>query len=267
MGSITLDWKQEVIEQLNTIGLSPVVNKDLNLFSLSLPPAKLVISLLDLNDPVDPLLLISKQEQYHLIGGQHFHLWEDIWYTRRLQVLSRIKTVLGMNERIHARKAKIFKVSQDVADEFFNDNHLQYSASARYKYALVYEGRLVAIAAFSNMRKVMRGDKLYRSAELIRFATLAGYTVTGGFTKLLKHFIDQHDPDDVMSYADRDWSLGAAYERSGFELTGIVSPAKIFIDKSSYKRYFSHRLPEDVVESRYFNIFNTGNLKYLLKLR
>ena len=65
----------------------------------------------------------------------------------------------------------------------------------------------MAVATFSGGRTLKFGDrKNQRSYELIRFATLKEFVVIGGFDKLLKAFCKEHQPDDIMTYADRDWS-------------------------------------------------------------
>jgi hypothetical protein len=51
------------------------------------------------------------------------------------------------------------------------------------------------------------GDRQdFRSYELLRFASLQGYVVVGGMDKLMKAFMHENQPDDIMSYADKDWS-------------------------------------------------------------
>jgi hypothetical protein len=44
--------------------------------------------------------------------------------------------------------------------------------------------------------------------------------------KLLKAFIDEMHPDDIMSYADASWSNGDAYRKLGF----TEEPPKTFPD-------------------------------------
>lgn len=229
---------------------------------------KLVLNLVSLKNGSQPHEFIELQNGYRNKGIDCFNLWEDVWATRKDQVLGRVAAIAGMNERIHARKTKIISISQQQADEFLIANHLQESAKAKYKFALTENDRMVAVATFSNLRFMKNGIDGYRSAELIRFATLSGYTVTGGFSKLLKYFIKKYCPHDVMSYSDRDWSLGKAYEHAGFELKEITSPALIMLHVKSLVRFFPHRLsPEELQSDEYIKIFNTGNLKYLLYLR
>ena len=98
-----------------------------------------------------------------------------------------------------------------------------------------------------------------RSFELIRFATLQGYVVVGGMNKLLKAFIKEHQPDDIMSYADRDWSDGRSYDKLGFTKNENNLPQSFYINLKTLERS-SISLP---LEDEYLKIFNTGSIKYI----
>lgn len=237
-------------------------------YTLLLCNKKILLNLLSLDKHYQPSALIALQAEYQAKDMLLLQIWEDIWYARPAQVLGRIRSVLGLNKRLHARKAEIMVINQQQADDFLSLHHLQASARAKYKFALSMEGEIVAVACFSSLRPMKRIAPTYQSAELIRFASLTGYTVTGGFRKLLKHFVQLTCPDDVMSYADRDWSLGNAYAKAGFVLTETTAPAEIWLYKKDFSRYFAHRLPVDVISNAegYLRIFNTGNLKYILYL-
>ena len=61
-----------------------------------------------------------------------------------------------------------------------------------------------------------------RSFEWIRFASLRGLRVIGGMGKLLDAFVQEHKPDDVMTYVDAAESDGSAYKELGFEQEAII---------------------------------------------
>jgi len=123
----------------------------------------------------------------------------------------------------------------------------------------------------------------YTSVELIRFATADGFTVQGGLSKLIKHLIKTILPNDVMTYADLDWSYGKGYTKLGFELVAQVPPAEIWLDQATNTRYFPHRLPDKIITAtaqlteaertiylnslHYISVFNTGNLKYIIQCK
>ena len=94
----------------------------------------------------------------------------------------------------------------------------------------VEPGSLVAVATFSNARKWQKGEKTIRSYEWTRYASLPGVRINGGMGKMLKAFVDDVNPDDVMSYADLEWSEGAVYEQLGFRLEGVKDPVLFCVD-------------------------------------
>jgi hypothetical protein len=265
---ISFGWKNVVLTTLQDVGID-VMPVEHEKYDLLLCNGKVAIHLIALDNDYSPVELIELQSAFQLKNITLLQLWEDVWTTRHEQVLGRVKSVLGLNKRFHGRKGEIIVINQKVADDFLNSNHIQESARAKYKFALQIDGQIVAVACFSDVRLMKRIAPNYKSVELIRFATLIGYTVTGGFTKLLKHFIKLVAPNDVMSYADRDWSLGNAYEQSGFKLVNVTPPAQIWLHKTDLERYFPHRLPVATPEilNEYLSIFNTGNLKYILYLK
>lgn len=217
-----------------------------------------IINLVDLDNPFVPQNLIELQEKY---AGEHIkliHLWEDIWRSRSSQVLARLTSLLRQNKRIHGRKTKIHKIAKPIADTFLNTNHLQGAVSSRYKIGLFEKEELVAVATFSALRK-MNHTENYKSAELIRFAVKAGYSITGGLSKLISHFAELHQPNDLMTYADRDWSAGEAYIRLGFSQTAVAAPQSYILNQQLQRQLVKD---EPIGGTK---IFNTGSLKFILQ--
>ena len=87
--------------------------------------------------------------------------------------------------------------------------------------------------------------------------------------KMLKHFIKETDPDDIMSYADLEWSEGNAYEMLGFKLEGVKKPVVFKVDASLERLPVKTETTEctslqETAGSLYFQ--NLGSNKYRLKL-
>jgi hypothetical protein len=263
LGSLTKQWHIEFLSQLDAVEIKYDLNFDTCYTLVLLKECRVSINLMDLADTFDKRDLVDLQDAEELKQIQLIQLWEDIWSTRREQVLSRIISIVGLNKKIYGRNTSVLNLTQQEADVFLNQNHLQCSVGAKYRYGLVKDGTLVAVACFSRLRKMNNGIANYNSAELIRFANIQGATVIGGFTKLLSYFIKEHEPNDIMSYADRDWSRGSAYVKSGFKLVGKTPPATVLVNKQTMQRIFPHRLGIDVQITDYLKVFNLGNLKYI----
>ena len=219
---------------------------------------QLIINLVSLNNNISPQTLIKLQERYHQEGTKLIHLWEDLWLSKQDQVLARIKSLIGKNIRIHGRKTKVSKITKPVADFFLTENHLQGSVSSRYKIGLFEKDELVAVATFSALRK-MNHTENYKSAELIRFAVKAGYSITGGLSKLISFFATTYKPNDLMTYADRDWSAGEAYIKLGFKQTAVLEPQIYGLDGNLNRQLKNDR------EVFAQEVFNTGSLKFILQ--
>lgn len=267
---VTIDWQEDVISSLTVIGIEVEWLPTADTFRLLYCNQKVLVNLISLSDKHQAADALALQQSFWTKGIYLIQLWEDIWRTRKEQVIGRLCSILGLNKRLHGRKGKIAVLNQQQADEFLLVNHIQGSAKSKYKFGLEINGLLVAVACFSGTRPMKRIGEEYKSIELIRFATAVGFTVTGGFSKLLQHLIKQVKPNDVMSYADRDWSLGQAYDLAGFQLVDSLPPAEIWLNENTLTRYFIHRLPDGLsvseASSHYLKIFNTGNLKYILYL-
>ncbi len=229
-----------------------------NGFRLLQTNKNLIINLIDLQNQFKSDDLINLQGKYNQKRIKLAHLWEDVWKNRPDQVLARIKSLIGNNTRIHGRKTKVYKITKPVADTFLEENHLQGAVSSRYKIGLFEKDELIAVATFSALRK-MKHSENYKSAELIRFAVKAGFSITGGLSKLIAYFAETHKPNDIMTYADRDWSAGEAYLTLGFTRTAVLEPQVYTLDGN---------LNRQLKKSDQFQaqeVFNTGSLKFILK--
>ena len=208
------------------------------------------------------------------------HIWEDVWQSKQEIVKSRILSLLGKSETIPARLTQVRRIDKPMLDKFLSVNHLQGTVAAKLKYGLFLPKRyfrvintnitpsfinsdelLVAVASFSNAKKIMRGKEEFRSYELIRFANLKGHTVVGGLNKLLKNFIREQNPDDIMTYADSDWSDGSNYEKLGFERIEQTSPLAFELDNQTFTRKLK------IINTEKASIYNAGNSKFLMKLK
>ena len=236
------------------------------------------INLVPLNTLLLPQQLQSLQVAYQQQGILLVHLWEDVWLNKREQVLSRIHSFCGKNESLHGRKTKVTAIAAAPAKAFLQAHHLQGYIKTKFNFGLMLNQELVAVACFAAARPMKSKGNDYKSAELVRFATKTGYTIVGGLGKLVKHFLQQIKVNDLMTYADRDWSLGKGYDKMGFELSKTMAPILFYFDSKTHHRYLPNKIPpKDIIafESQnlltldeflknngYFKVFNTGNLKY-----
>lgn len=182
--------------------------------------------------------LIGKLPQYPLI------VTEDRWRRQERQITERILAHLGHFHQIYARNCEVRKIDKITAFNFLSENHSYGDASCRHRYGLflkrytghqtkgnIEPGTLVAVGEFSNARRWNKEGKVICSYEWTRYASLPSVRVVGGMGKILKQFIADKDPDDIMSYADLEWSDGSVYQSLGFKEDGMKSPVCFAIDQ------------------------------------
>ena len=206
---------------------------------------------------------------------------EDRWHSQHEMMQSRLLAHLQIFTQIYARNCEIKKIDKQTAAEFLDKNHSYGDAKCRYRYGLYLKrhtghnagdnmltpGTLVAVATFSNARKWIKGDKTIRSYEWTRYASLSGVRLSGGMGKLLNAFIEEVNPDDIMTYADLEWSEGRVYETLGFALEGFKEPVSFYVD-ASWRRFPIKPEEGSSLPEKTGNLFyqNLGSNKYRLKL-
>ena len=286
MNSLSFEFEDEVIDcilQYNpkvAINHTELVGKTVHVYE-----KKLVFHLLPIPfTGIDPAYFQEKSLEYASRGIQLVHLWQDGWTVCQEIVRSRIAALSGSGVRIHARKTEVRRIAKEEMRSFFAANHLQGAVNARYSYGLYAGGQLVAVASFSAGRTVVRGGVAGRSFELLRYASLLHHRVVGGLGKMIARFIEEINPDDIMTYADLDWASGKGYRTLNFRQTAVTPPQTFWIHPAGMIRYYPHRLPpqltdefrlqdnyvnmDDFLKDKgYFKIYNAGNLKYLLICR
>ncbi|GAB3246410.1 hypothetical protein GCM10027347_01250 [Larkinella harenae] len=215
------------------------------------------------------------------------HLWEDVCRQKPAIVLSRLRALVGHSERIPARLTQFRRIDKPTAQRFLAEHHLQVVTNVKYNYGLFLPERyfrvlsadflansgathdlLVAVATFSHPRNITRNGTLHRSVELVRFANHLDCTVVGGLDKLLKAFATDWKPDDIMTYADRDWSDGGSYEKLGFTRLEKTEPQHFWLRPGDWIRYYPHHLPDGLAESElpaqgYIPVYNAGSRKFV----
>ena len=291
-------WKKEIHKLLEINQITFEVNHSVSIFeTIFLPHSSLYLHLIDLQSfQKNQLAIFYFQAISDKLNAQNqriIHLWEDVYLRKTALVESRILAILGTFTRLHARHCFIERIDKPTTDNFLKINHLQGAVKAKFKYglylkphyverfigAVVYEDtencthnnipktikpKLVAVATFSGGRTMKVGERIgTRSYELIRFASLQGYVVVGGMNKLLKAFSEEHQPDDIMSYADRDWSDGRSYEKLGFTKIENSIPQTFYINLNTLERL----PPNCLTTGEELEIFNTGSIKFIKYLK
>lgn len=215
----------------------------------------------------------NSQEAVRLMSGHEGYpliITEDRWMRQGDMMKTRLLAHLELFSQAYARNCEVRRIEKAEAQAFLKENHSYGYAACRYRYGLFlkrhtghiaeevrsldsarndetedredrkncngYIGKLIAVATFSNARRWMKDGKEISSYEWTRYASLPDMRVSGGMGKLLKAFIDDVHPDDIMSYADLEWSEGNVYKALGFKAELGKEAVDFVVDGRTWER-------------------------------
>ncbi|WP_157278606.1 hypothetical protein [Olivibacter sitiensis] len=211
-------------------------------------------------DTLQNAMLAESNQTAHIV-----YIYEDDWRNKQAIIIGRLMAYVGKAVRIHARACSVVRLDKQCTIDFLRENHLQVPLAGKYRYGLTYKEQLVAIAVFSGARRMHKEHgSQHRSFELIRNCNKNGSLVVGGLSKLIKHFVKDFRPNDVMTYVDRDWSDGSAFAKLGFVLAGVTEPHGFWVDGRTWVRTEQNRIDKDRFDrENFYCLRNRGSLKMI----
>jgi hypothetical protein len=203
----------------------------------------------------------NKWQMCHDNGIQLIQIFEDEWRDKQNLIKRKLAAMTGNCQKYAARKCSLKPISSKMAGQFYRNNHMQGHASdMKISYGLFYANALVAAASFS-----------YRNIwKVERYATTG--RVQGGFSKIFKQFVKDHNPDSVLSYADLRWGNGNVFGHAGFKNNGITVPDYWWTNfKNRISRYKVQKRPAGISEREYCEsmglkkIYGVGHRRWIWK--
>lgn len=158
--------------------------------------------------PCQKTLHKTKSDLSNHNGIQLLQIFETEWILKQDIVKSIISSKIGTTNRIYARKCTKLPLNQNEYTAFMNKNHLQGYRPSSYTIGLYFEGILVSAIGISRHPKYQY--------ELIRYTTTQNLTVVGGLSKLLAQAKKDLRYNNLLTYADRRYSVGLGYLACGF---------------------------------------------------
>ena len=226
---------------------------------------------------------LYKDKNYHIDKSKYFlnkgihiiHIWEDDWSYKNEIIKSQILNIIGKTEnKIYARKCQVKEIQDSkIISKFLENNHIQGKVNSSLKLGLYYNNKLISVMTFDHFegRKKMNNNEW----NLSRFCSLSNYNVIGGFSKLLSFFIKSYNPNRIITYADRDWSLGKMYKKLGFKKIKETRPDyKYIVDKKRVHKsnFKKSNLNTSLTESQYMKenkinrIWDCGKIKFEMNI-
>lgn len=184
----------------------------------------------------------GKDSNYHIfktseaseVGVRILHIFDWEWQEKKEIVLSVLLATIGkFSTKYFARKLRIAYVTKKEEQEFLDENHLQGYVASSIAVGLYDVDTLVELVTFGKPR-------FSKSAEweVLRSCTKLNTSVVGGFSRLLRAFIEDSTPSSIITYADKRWFTGSSYERSGFTFLHHSQPSYFYFKSGKrYSRY------------------------------
>ena len=174
-------------------------------------------------------------------GIQLLTIFEDEWLTRQKQCLGHIKATLGIcDKKLHGRKCIVKEVDKDVAQQFFDDYHIQGKNSLTIiTFGLFYDNELVGVMS---MGRHHRQGSDVKQVVLDRLCFKDGVSVNGGSSKLLnacKIWAKANGYNKIISFSDNRWSAGKVYKAMGFTMEHESGPDYSYVNVKNPKERIS----------------------------
>jgi hypothetical protein len=223
----------------------------------------------------DKIYHFSKTKFFEEQGINLIHIWEDDWNFRQEIVKSMVLNRIKKNKNIiYARKCQIKNLSDNIIiRNFLEKNHIQGFVGSKIRLGLFYNGELVSIMTFGNLRKSLGHKNKNDHYELLRFCNKLNTTVIGGASKLFKYFINNFNPIQIISYCNKSYSNGKIYSTLGMAENTTSIGYTWFKDGIRYNR-FSYRKDvlikqgyegseTSIMNSReFYKIWDCGQVKF-----
>lgn len=234
----------------------------------------------------------KKDKNYHLNktircnqkGYSLIHIFEDEYVNNKDIVFSKLKHLIKKDydlPKIQGRKILVKEIYKNDAEIFLNKFHIQGFSSSTVYLGGFYNEELISVMSFKN------GGITNKDWELTRFATNYNYRYQGVGGKLFKYFIRNYNPKNVISFADRRWTINPnnnLYTNLGFELVSITKPDyryynpkidkfkrfhKFSLNKNKLSKLYGFPLTmtekEMAIEAGFDRIWDCGLFKYVWK--
>ena len=222
---------------------------------------------------------INKTNDYHKIKTnlcndkniRLIHIWEDDFCFYYERTLNFIKSFFQTPVIVQARKTNASFVSPVIAENLLEKNHIQGSCKFSVSCGLFYENKMISCMTF-----IKNKDEWI----LNRYANEYGYSIIGGFQKLLKNFIKKYSPKKIISFADLSWVSPSnnVYTRNGFkkDYEIPIDYKYIYKGKRTHKFNFRHKFlsnklenydpniseRKNMINNKIYRIYDSGKIKY-----
>ena len=144
------------------------------------------------------------------------------------------KLGVSSQEKVYARKTTVVEVPFDQAKEFLDNNHIQGKVSGSVYLGLEYDDDIVAVSVWRKNKNTLYLDRYATSTPVI-----------GGMGKLLKEgkqWGEEHQCEEIVTFANHEVSDGGLYEKLGFIKDRELAPDYSYVVGTQRIHKFNYRL-------------------------
>jgi hypothetical protein len=241
-----------------------------------------------------PTYHLDKLKNMNRAGYNLIQIFEDEWMNKKDIVISKLLHIIGVSDKpkLYARNLIIKEIESNQKTTFLNKFHIQGTDASKVKIGAFYGDILVSVMTFDNTRSFNKSKTHNENVyDLKRFATSGNYRIIGIASKMLKYFITKYNPETIVSFADRRWTLDVninLYTNIGFVFDKFISPDyhyfnssiartsrlhKFGYGKSSLKKKYPDKYNENKTEWEmmqefgFDRIWDCGLIRYVYRVR
>lgn len=201
-------------------------------------------------NPIDSSNLLDKTYHYNKtkVAKEHGYRCLNIWdWDDKDKIIKSLKS----RKKLFARNCKVRKIEQSYIDDFLNTYHFQNTCKGQqYCYGLFQDDLLVQVMTFGKSRYNHNYE-----FELLRLCTRNDFYIVGGAEKLFKHFVDDINPDSIISYCDNSKFSGEVYERIGLIQQSFGNPTRHWYNPKIQKHVTENLLRQRGFDQLFGDIF------------
>ena len=202
-------------------------------------------------------------------GVELLHVWENEWSNPQTKAIwkSMIQDRLGLNAELYLGDLRLARVSNELRNQFLNENHILGACPATDTLGLHLNGEIVFLMLFNKFKKEPR------KWSIVRICTKKGYYIEGAEDWILSCFIkSNNDVEEITYHENKRWCRkNSIFKRFKFECLGSTAPAyfyfhqedKIVYDKLRFQKGKQEWLLKNFDEylSETENMYNNGYRK------
>jgi hypothetical protein len=265
----------EVNSFLNSIGVNSELEYDLNKlkYDIAIPTKKLLIEMHGLkwhSEQESKSRDALKFNNAIKNNNELIVIYEDEWANKNLIFKNIISNRLGIKniKTARANKCSILQIDNKTINAFYEKFHYIGPTNSKYNYGAFLDNELVAAMSFRKPTRPTNAE-----FELSRMAGDFDIKIHGIWSKLLRKFIQDQNPNSIVTYSDNRLFSGKTYQKIGFKLDGHIKPDYYWVlnmkrfNKSALRKPKNTTITETQLRTSqgYRKIWDYGKTRWLWK--